>query len=86
MDVGRYVMRPAASVGRATAEILSLPSSVSCLFDDPQLFGGTPATPAATIRDDFNFRHKHVLRDMPKPPGSGQGVRSKMGPVQVGRR
>lgn len=56
---------------------------VSCgSLDDPQLFGATPAATAATIRDDFNFRHEHVLRDMPKPPASGPSVRSKMGPVQ----
>ena len=60
-------------------------AAVQRLLDNPQLFGGTPAATAATIRYDFKFRHEHMLRDIPKPPGSGPGVRSKMGPVQCAK-
>ena len=37
---------------------------------------------ATAIGNDFNLRHEHVLKAILKPPWSGQGVRSKWGPVQ----
>jgi transposase-like protein len=51
------------------------------LFQDPQLVSCSPATTAATVGDDFNLRHEHMLKAIPKPPGSGQDVHSNCGPV-----
>ena len=52
------------------------------LLNDPQLLTCGPTPTATTIGNDLNLRHKHVLKAILKPPWSGQGVRSKWGPVQ----
>ncbi len=48
-------------------------------LDDPKLLGRRPAPATATIGDDFNIGHEHMLKPVPKP--SLVGLRC---PIEMG--